>query len=156
LPPIHKTLVWKGSDLQDSHFVVQKEGVGEVELHAEPLLLVIESGEATLSAGGQKRAVAEGDAVLIPANLPHQMLVAPGKRISYRVIRQTSSEAAPAPAHFSGKKPALGIDLGSGFRSCMAGDNSPEGTVVDGYKKLSATVSWAKAAFGNSSPCRRR
>ncbi len=116
--------------------MVQKEGVGEVELHAEPLLLVIESGEATLTAGGQKRAVAQGDVVLIPANLLHQMLVAPGKRITYRVIRQTSSEAAPTPEQFSGKKPALGIDLGSGFRACIAGENSPEGTIVDGYKKM--------------------
>jgi hypothetical protein len=154
-------VVWKGSDLKDSHkassgefkqvggfsqvgafqaLVVHKEGLGEVELQTDPLLLVIESGEATLSAGGEKKTVAEGDVVLIPANLAHQMLVAPGKRVTYLVVRQRSSEAAlvaaPGPAESSGKKPVLGIDLGSGFRACTVGDNSPEGTVVDGYKKM--------------------
>jgi hypothetical protein len=33
------------------------------------------------------------------------------------------------------KAPAPGVDMGSGFRGCVAGDTSPPGTVVDGYKK---------------------
>ena len=153
-------VVWKGSNLKDSHragsgeltqvgdfsqvggyqaLVIHREGLGEPEVQRDPLLPVIESGEATLAAGGEKKTVAEGDVVFIPANLPHQVLVASGKQVTYLVIRQRSSEAAPvaapAPAGSSGKKPVLGIDLGSGFRACTVGDNSPEGTVVDGYEE---------------------
>jgi mannose-6-phosphate isomerase-like protein (cupin superfamily) len=160
--------VWKASDLKsfdksfspklDSHkaameefsqvgdyqsLIVHREGDGEVEIHKDALLLIFESGEATLSAGGERKTVAEGDVVLIPANLPHQVLLAEGKRVTYLIIRhgrdETTSSAMPPAASSlgpSGKKPALGIDLGSGFRACVAGDDSPEDTVLDGYRKV--------------------
>jgi mannose-6-phosphate isomerase-like protein (cupin superfamily) len=159
--------VWKASDLKsfdkspslklDSHkaameelskvgdyqsLIVHREGDGEVEVHKDALLLIFVSGEATLSAGGERKTVAEGDVVLIPANLPHQVLVAAGKRVTYLVIRQERDEATssgmPAASSLgpSGKKPVLGIDLGSGFRACVPGDDSPEDTVVDGYRKV--------------------
>jgi hypothetical protein len=32
--------------------------------------------------------------------------------------------------------PELGNDMGAGFRGCVAGDNSPAGTIKDGYKKV--------------------
>jgi hypothetical protein len=109
------------------------------------VLLVIERGQATLANGktaDSKAAVAEGDVVVIPAHLPHQVLVAPGTAVTYLVIRQqqsrpenVSSSAQPAPST-PGKKPALGADLGSGFRACVTGENSPDGTVVDGYRKM--------------------
>jgi hypothetical protein len=97
--------------------------------------------------GGESTAVAEGDVVLIPANLPHQVLVATGQRVTYLMIRQqrqdsetenATSSAPPVPgtAGSYGKKPVLGVDLGSGFRACVPGENSPDGTVVDGYRKL--------------------
>jgi hypothetical protein len=107
------------------------------------VLLIIESGQATLVSkikGGESKMMAEGDVVLIPANLPHQVLVADGSRITYLAIRQqrqpSESENANSSAPPAGRKPVLGVDLGSGFRSCVAGENSPDGTLVDGYRKM--------------------
>ncbi|MGH9558609.1 MAG: hypothetical protein ACRD30_05165 [Bryobacteraceae bacterium] len=34
------------------------------------------------------------------------------------------------------EKPVLGVDMGAGYRGCVAGDATPAGTVVDGYKKM--------------------
>jgi mannose-6-phosphate isomerase-like protein (cupin superfamily) len=126
--------------------ILHREGDGGVELEVSDLLLIIESGQATLStgtivdsnvAGGTSRAVAAGDVVLIPANLPHRILVAAGDRVTYLVIRtdNAASSASVAPVS-NGKPPALGVDLGSGFRACAPGDNSPDGTVVDGHTKM--------------------
>jgi mannose-6-phosphate isomerase-like protein (cupin superfamily) len=141
--------------------IVHREGDGDVELENDAVLFIIESGQATLVSGktapgeagnssvnfikgGGQTAVAEGDVVVIPANVAHQVLVAHGKRVSYLVIRQLPQEsppgdttsAAPPSGAASVTKPVLGVDLGSGFRACVAGDNSPEGTIVDGYRKM--------------------
>jgi hypothetical protein len=156
----------KAGDYQTS--VIHREADGDVELDSDAVLLIIESGQATLVGGkigdakaaapgeaggssltlikvGESKAVAEGDVVLIPANLPHQILVAAGKQVTYFVIRQqrpqlqaeNAASSAPGAASSSeGKKPALGIELGAGFRACTPSDNSPDGTVVDGYKKM--------------------
>jgi hypothetical protein len=43
--------------------------------------------------------------------------------------------ASDKPPEIATKAPAPGVDMGSGFRGCVAGDTSPPGTVVDGYKK---------------------
>ena len=43
----------------------------------------------------------------------------------------------PADLTNSKDKPRIGIDMGSGFRSCVPGDETPSGTVVDGYRKES-------------------
>jgi mannose-6-phosphate isomerase-like protein (cupin superfamily) len=140
--------------------ILHREGDGGVEVETSDVLLIIESGQATLLTGkivdakvsapkaaggssvslidaGESKPVAEGDVVLIPANLPHRVLVAAGKRVTYLAIRphDAPSFAAAAPA-LSGKTPPLGVDLGSGFRSCVPGDNSPDGTVVNGYRKM--------------------
>jgi mannose-6-phosphate isomerase-like protein (cupin superfamily) len=186
-------VVWKGSDLKSfdktlasklddrkaameefskvgdfQTLIVHREGDGEAELHErDAVVLIIESGEATLVAGGnivdprtiapgeirsasiqggESKAVTGGDVVLIPANLPHQVLVAEGQRVTYLAIRQQRKDAAPADATLSalpvsrpaGKKPVLGIDLGAGFRACIAGDDSPSGTIVDGYRKATS------------------
>jgi mannose-6-phosphate isomerase-like protein (cupin superfamily) len=130
--------------------IVHREGDGEVEVESAPELLIIESGQAIVVGGkiagskaaGQSTAVGVGDIVLIPANLPHQVLVAAGQRVTYFVVRQqesaTSSPASSASAapRSDGKKPVQGVDLGSGFRACVPGENSPDGTVVNGYRKL--------------------
>jgi mannose-6-phosphate isomerase-like protein (cupin superfamily) len=68
----------------------------------------IESGEATLLlggtvagghttdpgetrggsiTGGEKKIIGAGDAVHIPAKIPHQMLVANGKKVTYFVVK---------------------------------------------------------------------
>ena len=154
----------KAGDYQTT--IVHREGNGEVELESDAVLLIIENGQATLVDGkiadskpatpgevsgtsmtfikGENMAVAEGDIVLIPANVPHQVLVAAGNRVTYLVVRQrpqesgpekTTSSLPPTPGSLA-KKPAQGVDLGSGFRACVAGDSSPDGTVVDGYRKM--------------------
>ena len=148
--------------------LVHREGDGEAELDEnDAVLLILESGEATLVTGGklvdpktptfgevraaslpggEKTALAEEDVVVIPANLAHQILVAAGKQVTYLVIRHKDANASfeeansmggPAPpAAATGKKDLLGADLGLGFRACVTGDNSPDGTIVDGYKKV--------------------
>jgi mannose-6-phosphate isomerase-like protein (cupin superfamily) len=87
--------------------LAHREGDGESEVHDKMAdILVILSGEATLIVGGtvvggrttepgetrgasitggEKKALSAGDAVHIPAKVPHQMLVP--KRIEYFVIK---------------------------------------------------------------------
>jgi mannose-6-phosphate isomerase-like protein (cupin superfamily) len=156
--------------------LVHREGDGEAEIHEKHAeLLIVEAGEATLVVGGdiasprttapgeirassilggERTKLGAGDVVRIPANLPHQLLVAAGKPFTYLVVQQPadgetverkieeaptavatpSAPAAPAVG-WTGDKPVLGVDLGNGFRACVHGDSSPAGTVVDGYKK---------------------
>jgi hypothetical protein len=35
-----------------------------------------------------------------------------------------------------GGESLMGADMGGGFHGCLATDNSPSGTVKDGYKKI--------------------
>ena len=95
----------------DNHLTMlaHREGDGEVEVHDKMAdVLVIMSGEASLIVGGtvvgghttapgeirgasitggEKKALGAGDAVHIPAKVPHQMLVANGKKIEYFVVK---------------------------------------------------------------------
>ena len=144
--------------------VIHREADGEAEMdEANSRLFVMESGEATLVAGGQmvkpksggpsairaesidggtRVQLAAGDVVLVPVNLPHQVLISPGKRATYLVIEQPSVDAdddnATSATPWTGPKPELGADMGAGFRACVAGDNSPGGTIVEGYKKMTS------------------
>jgi mannose-6-phosphate isomerase-like protein (cupin superfamily) len=94
-----------------NHFamVAHREGDGEAELHEKQAdLFVVESGEATLVfggevvspkttapnevrgpsiKGGEKKALAAGDVVHIPARIPHQLLVPAGKEFTYFVLK---------------------------------------------------------------------
>ena len=89
--------------------IAHREGDGEAELHdGQADYFVVQAGEATLVVGGavvggrttapgeirgpsikdgDRRALAAGDIVHIPAKTPHQVLVAPGKRFTYFVIK---------------------------------------------------------------------
>jgi len=82
---------------------------GAVEVHETMAdIFVIESGEATLATGGKvmnpkttapheirgtaieggtERHVAAGDVLTIPAGMPHQMKLAPGKEVLYMAIK---------------------------------------------------------------------
>jgi hypothetical protein len=42
----------------------------------------------------------------------------------------------PPPPKQANVPPALGTDMGAGFRACVAGDNSPAGTILNGYRKV--------------------
>jgi hypothetical protein len=51
---------------------------------------------------------------------------------------------APPPPPATPVKPGRGKDLGGGNHACVDGDNSPEGTVVDGYVKRYASTPFGK------------
>ena len=94
-----------------NHFamIAHREGDGEAELHEKQAdLFVVESGEATLVfggevvspkttapnevrgpsiKGGERKALAAGDVVHIPAKIPHQLLLPAGKEFTYFVMK---------------------------------------------------------------------
>jgi hypothetical protein len=49
---------------------------------------------------------------------------------------QSSVVAIGASPSASTVPPGLGIDVGGGYYGCKAGDTSPSGTIVDGYRKV--------------------
>jgi mannose-6-phosphate isomerase-like protein (cupin superfamily) len=89
--------------------LAHREGDGEVEVHEKMAdVFFIVSGEATLIlggtvagshpttpgeirgtsiTGGEKKTLGAGDTVHISAKLPHQMMVANGKKITYFVVK---------------------------------------------------------------------
>ncbi len=89
--------------------VAHREGSGDAEQHATMVdLFVIEIGEAKLILGGtivdaktislgERRGatikggktedLAVGDIVRIPAGMPHQLIVAPGKQVTYFTLK---------------------------------------------------------------------
>jgi mannose-6-phosphate isomerase-like protein (cupin superfamily) len=89
--------------------LAHRDGDGEVEVHDKMAdVFFVESGEATLILGGtvvgghpttpgetrgasidggEKKMLGAGDAVHIPAKVPHQMLVAKGKKVTYFVVK---------------------------------------------------------------------
>jgi mannose-6-phosphate isomerase-like protein (cupin superfamily) len=89
--------------------IAHREGDGEAELHeAQADVFVVQDGEATLVIGGEvvggkttapaeirgpsikggeRRKLAVGDIVHIPAKVAHQLLVAPGQKFTYFVIK---------------------------------------------------------------------
>jgi mannose-6-phosphate isomerase-like protein (cupin superfamily) len=94
-----------------NHFamIAHREGDGEAELHEKQAdLFVVASGEATLVFGGEvvspkttapnevrgpsikageRKALAAGDVVHIPARIPHRLLVPAGKEFTYFVMK---------------------------------------------------------------------
>ena len=94
-----------------SFSVSLREGSGAVECHlTQADIFVIESGEASITVGGslvdgKNRSATEmtataisggtevkvgaGDVVTIPAKMPHQMKLDPGKEITYFVVKVT-------------------------------------------------------------------
>jgi mannose-6-phosphate isomerase-like protein (cupin superfamily) len=85
--------------------LAHREKSGGVESHlTRTIVMIVQSGEATLVVGddivdaqnispteirgtairnGNERKVSAGDVINMPAGLPHQFLVAPGKQITY-------------------------------------------------------------------------
>jgi hypothetical protein len=52
---------------------------------------------------------------------------------------EASPETAATGSTANERTARPGTDVGDGYRSCVAGDNSPSGTIVDGYRKLMST-----------------
>jgi mannose-6-phosphate isomerase-like protein (cupin superfamily) len=91
--------------------VAHREGSGEAEYHAvDADIFMVQSGTATLVYGGElvdgkttapnemraasikggmEKPLAAGDIVTIPAKLPHQVKLAPGKEFTYFVVKVT-------------------------------------------------------------------
>jgi mannose-6-phosphate isomerase-like protein (cupin superfamily) len=89
--------------------ISHREKNGVVEVHEKLVdVLVVQSGEATLVAGGEvigsrttapgeiqgdsikggvSNKVSTGDVIHIPAGVPHQFFVEPGKQITYFVVK---------------------------------------------------------------------
>jgi hypothetical protein len=61
-----------------------------------------------------------------------------------------AATGAPAVKSLSGNSdnnPTPGFDTGPGFKACNANDNSPNGTIVDGYKKVVAQGMMGKSCY---------
>jgi ribosomal protein L16 Arg81 hydroxylase len=91
--------------------VAHREGNGEAELHqTQADVFIVQTGEGTLKVGGtvvdprttapneirgssinggEERKLSPGDVVHIPAKIPHQVMVANGKQITYAVVKVT-------------------------------------------------------------------
>jgi mannose-6-phosphate isomerase-like protein (cupin superfamily) len=91
--------------------VAERGGTGSSEMHEQEAdIFVIVSGQATLVSGGkivnphtekpgeirgtsieggERRQVAEGDIIHIPAKTPHQLLIENGKPFTYFVVKVT-------------------------------------------------------------------
>ncbi len=89
--------------------MIRRDKPGEVEVHTEQNdVIVVESGHATVTMGGtvtgnreiqptewrggvamggKSYRVARGDLVLIPAGIPHQVLVSKGQTVTYLAIK---------------------------------------------------------------------
>ncbi len=98
-----------GSFGNHSLMVAHRQADGEAELHeTQADIFIVQSGGGTLVVGGkvvngrttapgevrgtaveggEKRALAPGDVVHIPARLPHQVLVAKGSQITYAIVK---------------------------------------------------------------------
>lgn len=92
-----------------TYALTQRDSTGGVEQHdAWTDMFVVQSGEARILtggrldgakeaspgewrggtiAGGETRALAPGDVVIVPAGTPHQMILAAGARISYLAFK---------------------------------------------------------------------
>jgi mannose-6-phosphate isomerase-like protein (cupin superfamily) len=107
---------YSGKDLEryGNHYTMlahrESNGSAEIHLHDSDLFLVVE-GEATIITGGtipnaktekpgeirgpsitggERRKVVAGDVIHIAPNTPHQMLIEPGKALTYFVMKVTS------------------------------------------------------------------
>ncbi|MGI8989269.1 MAG: hypothetical protein ACR2I2_06765 [Bryobacteraceae bacterium] len=89
--------------------VIHREGSGEAELHEKQAdVMIIESGDAVIIVGGtipdskttaanevrgpkveggERKKLTPGAIVHIPAKMPHQMLLEPGKQITYAIVK---------------------------------------------------------------------
>jgi mannose-6-phosphate isomerase-like protein (cupin superfamily) len=89
--------------------VAHREGDGEAEVHGTVAdYFVVQSGDAILVTGGEveggrttqpneirgasikggeKRKLQTGDMVYIPAGVPHQLLISPGRQFTYFIVK---------------------------------------------------------------------
>jgi hypothetical protein len=130
-------------------------------------VLYIDGPTAIMSekAGGSQKEVRPGEQIgefkLLAVNTEEVVLEWNGEQVRRRVSElRDRSEAAPPPAAASTPQPAVqlnkpaviqkttgpGVDMGAGRKACSPGDaaNTPDGTVVDGLKKVSWDTPFGK------------
>lgn len=100
--------------LLDSMFVAYRDGSGEPELHEKLAdLILVHSGEGAVLIGGKmiggkstapdeirgqsieggtKYPIAAGDTLYVPANTPHQFVMAPGQAFTAMVVKITPKQ----------------------------------------------------------------
>jgi hypothetical protein len=139
---------------QITYLVIQQHANPETEAAATKVPVLDPNGKKpTLGpdVGGGYRACAKGD------TSPDGTIVDKYQKVvGYDFMGKTcvwTPLEAPAPTNVSSNlkgKPRIGTDMGGGFRSCVAGDDSPNGTLVDGYRKelhpspFGNTCAWEK------------
>ena len=65
-------------------------------------------------------------------------------------VNNNAVPEAPRPKIPDNVRPGPGADIGGGRKGCLPGDNSPQGTVVDGLKKVSYTYAFGPICFWES------
>jgi len=106
---------WKPLGTYGNHYlgVSRREGDGSAEVHETQVdVWIVQAGEATLVVGGtmvqpktvkpheirgtaieggETKQLTPGDIIHIPAKVPHQLKIAPGKTFTYLVIKVDSN-----------------------------------------------------------------
>jgi mannose-6-phosphate isomerase-like protein (cupin superfamily) len=106
---------WKSLGTYGNHYmgISRREGDGSAEVHETQVdVWIVQAGEATLIvggtmvqpktvkpheirgpsiAGGEIKQLTPGDIIHIPAKVPHQLKIAPGKTFTYLVIKVDSN-----------------------------------------------------------------
>lgn len=112
-------------------------------------------GEFTILAANQKEVTFEWDGKPITKPLdelrPKQKETAAAPEAPRMNANVNAVPVAAPPRPPENVRPAPGADIGGGRKGCLAGDNSPAGTVVDGYKKVSYTYAFGPICFWEQS-----
>jgi hypothetical protein len=117
--------------------------------------------------GAQQKIYHQGDSVgdfkLVTFNQEHVVFDWDGETVDRplaELMKKDQPAAAPPPAASAARPPAVqnatvvdagastagpGVDVGGGYRGCQAGDTSPVGTEVDGYKKFEVASPFGKS-----------
>jgi hypothetical protein len=110
-------------------------------------------GEFVLKAASQDEITFEWDGKDITKSLD-ELRAKPDAPVAPRAAAPLSASAAapvaPPPKPPENIRPAPGPDIGGGRRGCLPGDNSPAGTVVDGYKKVAYNYAFGPICFWES------
>ncbi|HET6762345.1 MAG TPA: hypothetical protein VFH27_01705 [Longimicrobiaceae bacterium] len=92
-----------------TYLLIHRDAPGEVEVHRDWAdVMLVRSGAAVVQTGGTvtgaretepgetrggtaagatERAIAAGDVLIIPAGIPHRVVVAPGREVTYVVVK---------------------------------------------------------------------
>jgi hypothetical protein len=113
-------------------------------------------GEFTLRAATQKEVTFEWEAKSITKTIDElrpKLAEAAPQANTQRMNSNVNNNPPPAPPQRPPEnvRPAPGADIGGGRKGCIAGDTSPAGTVVDGYKKVSYAYAFGPICYWESS-----